>query len=770
MRKLSTLLTLALVVSAGLINLYAPRGRALGAGSARRPILLVSQTVTDAGDATVGAAGCADGCSLREAITTAAAGDTIDFAPLFNSPQTITLTAGELLIDKNLTINGLGANLLTVNQSSGQRIFRIAAGNYDVTLSGLRVADGFGNVTGPRVVSQGGGIFNASTGTLTITNSTLVGNTTFGNAGSEGQGGAIYNASSGEVNIVSSTLSDNDARGSNEGGGRGGAIFNASTGTVNITNSTLSGNLVLGGSNFPPSGGPGVGGAIYNADAGAVNIMGSTLSANTATGGNTGANSRGANGGIGAGGGIYNNSTGTVTITNSTISGNTVTGGDAVGPSNITRGGSGNGGGIYNRSTGTISISSSTIAGNAALIGTPDTSTTVGLGGGVYSFSTGLVQAQNTIIAGNAAADGTSQDVYGTLTSLSHNLIGDISGGAIANQMASDKVGGGGNPVIDPLLGPLANNGGPTQTRLPQAHSPAIDMGFCNQLTDQRSVARPQGASCDIGAVERSFCNYTLTPTQQAFAAAGGAGRFTVNAPSGCAWQALSNNPNRVTIIAPAGGQGSGTGTVRYWVEPNYNAQARRATISVAGQTFTVWQGARFHDVPDTHPRVEEIGKLSALGISQGCGGGNFCPNEDITRAQLAVFLIRSLGEFNPPVPAAQRFADVPPSHPFYAFIEQMAVRRITPNGCGDGNYCPTNPVKRQQIAAFILRALGVFNPPTPALQRFMDVPPSNSFYDFIEEIAQRRIINGCGGGNFCPTENVTRAQTATFLVRAFDF
>ena len=95
------------------------------------------------------------------------------------------------------------------------------------------------------------------------------------------------------------------------------------------------------------------------------------------------------------------------------------------------------------------------------------------------------------------------------------------------------------------------------------------------------------------------------------------------------------------------------------------------------------------------------------------------------TREQMAAFVIRSLGVFNPPLPGQQRFSDVPSSNPFYSFIDQMAVLQIT-QGCGGGNYCPSSPVSRDQMAAFMIRALGEFNPPLPPAQRFADVPPAN--------------------------------------------
>ena len=117
-------------------------------------------------------------------------------------------------------------------------------------------------------------------------------------------------------------------------------------------------------------------------------------------------------------------------------------------------------------------------------------------------------------------------------------------------------------------------------------------------------------------------------------------------------------------------------------------------------------------------------------------------------------------------------FGDVPPENIFYAFVEELARRGIT-QGCGSdsqGNrlYCPQSPVTREQMAAFVIRALGNFDPPTPAMQRFTDVPPANIFYAFIEEMAVRGITLGCGPGIYCPQSPVTREQMAAFLVRGF--
>jgi len=113
-----------------------------------------------------------------------------------------------------------------------------------------------------------------------------------------------------------------------------------------------------------------------------------------------------------------------------------------------------------------------------------------------------------------------------------------------------------------------------------------------------------------------------------------------------------------------------------------------------------------------------------------------------------------------------------PPQNVFYNFIDRLAVLQIT-LGCTPDHslYCPRDPVQRQQMAAFLLRALGEFNPPTPASQRFGDVPSSNVFYNFIDRMAVVGITQGCTPDHslFCPNDSVTRAQMAAFLVRAFN-
>jgi hypothetical protein len=303
----------------------------------------------------------------------------------------------------------------------------------------------------------------------------LLSGLTIQNGATSGNGGGINN--NGTLTLVSSTLSGNSASASGYGGG--GGIYNS--GTLSIFKSTLSGNsengygsgggigntgtLTLNSSTLSgnSTNGPGYGsggGGIENR--GTLTVVASTFSANSETNG-------------GSGGGIDNN--GTLTVANSTFSGNSANVGYA------------NGAGIANY-RGTLAVVSSTFSGNSTCCGS------------IYNSST-VPTLQDTIVAQNP----TGVNCYGSFTSNGYNLSSD--GSCVFS-------GPGDLNNTDPRLGPLQNNGGPTQTQALLPGSPAIDAGNpagCADstgkllTTDQRGRPRPDsedaGVGCDIGAYER---------------------------------------------------------------------------------------------------------------------------------------------------------------------------------------------------------------------------------------------------------------------------
>jgi len=119
--------------------------------------------------------------------------------------------------------------------------------------------------------------------------------------------------------------------------------------------------------------------------------------------------------------------------------------------------------------------------------------------------------------------------------------------------------------------------------------------------------------------------------------------------------------------------------------------------------------------------------------------------------------------------PATERFTDVPSTHPFFKYIQMMSLLGIT-SGCAADRYCPDDPVTRGQMAVFILRALAGNNFPFPAGQTFVDVPTNHIFYKYIQALFQRGITSGVGTNplTYGVDQLVTREQMAAFLMRAF--
>ena len=197
----------------------------------------------------------------------------------------------------------------------------------------------------------------------------------------------------------------------------------------------------------------------------------------------------------------------------------------------------------------------------------------------------------------------------------------------------------------------------------------------------------------------------------------------------------------------------------------SYNGFTRTAALHVGGS---------FPDMPQNvfYPFVEN---LFHNGVTGGCAGGGYCPGNDVTRAQMAVFLLKAkFGSGFIPAPATGTvFTDVAASNPFAPWIEELFRQGIT-GGCGTGIYCPDNSVTRQQMAIFLLKTkYGSTYTPPPGVGLFGDVTPCPSpVCNFIEELYNETITGGCQTNPtllYCPSNPNLRQQMAVFLVKTFN-
>jgi hypothetical protein len=182
-----------------------------------------------------------------------------------------------------------------------------------------------------------------------------------------------------------------------------------------------------------------------------------------------------------------------------------------------------------------------------------------------------------------------------------------------------------------------------------------------------------------------------------------------------------------------------------------------------------------FSDVPDSHWAWSFVERLYAAGITGGCSADplRYCPEATVTRAQMAVFLLRGIrgSAYSPPaVGSGTGFADVPAGHWAAAWIKQLASEGIA-TGCMAGSYCPEAPVTRAQMAVFLLRSRygASYIPPGVGVNTgFADVSPAYWAAAWIKQLVAEGITSGCGPNAYCPESPVTRAQMAVFLVRTF--
>ncbi|HEY7947047.1 MAG TPA: choice-of-anchor Q domain-containing protein [Acidimicrobiales bacterium] len=404
--------------------------------------------------------------SLRDAVGSAATGDTVTFSVSCPPGTPITLTNGPIDITTSLTIAGSGAATVAVSGNNSSQVFTVEAG-VGVTISGITIEDGAAlSGCSAGCSSSGGGIENF--GALTVNNSVLSANnanngcTAFCGA----SGGGIEN--DGSLTVDHSTLTGNGANGTCGGfcSGSGGGIEN--NGTMTVINSTVSANSANSGCLFNCGAS---GGGIENSGTG--KIIDSTVSANTA--------GLGCAFGCGSSGGGIDNA-GTLTVINTTVANNSA---DIGCDGNCVA----EGGGIANDSSGTLTLTNSTLSANSVSAGCG--SGCSALGGGFFNAGTANVGA--TIVA-NSATSGGDCSLAAPLNDLGYNLDDDGTCFSGPTDLSNTPSG------LD--TAGLQDNGGPTYTIALDAGSAAIDKvaaALC-PATDQRGSGRIP--PCDIGAYD----------------------------------------------------------------------------------------------------------------------------------------------------------------------------------------------------------------------------------------------------------------------------
>jgi PKD repeat protein len=221
-------------------------------------------------------------------------------------------------------------------------------------------------------------------------------------------------------------------------------------------------------------------------------------------------------------------------------------------------------------------------------------------------------------------------------------------------------------------------------------------------------------------------------------------------------------------------------------------------TETLTGGAVQSWQlhiGGSFDDVPPGAFAYAYIETLLHSGITAGCSPTTYCPSATLTRWEMAVFIAKAMtggvvpasgtvpgmGDYTCTPGGTSVFLDVPPEDAGCRYIHYIAAQSVT-SGCGSGNYCPSATLTRWQMAVFIAKAMtggvvpasgtvpgmGDYSCTPGGTSVFLDVPPEDAGCRYIHYIAAEGVTAGCGGGNYCPANPLSREQMAVFLTRAF--
>lgn len=217
--------------------------------------------------------------------------------------------------------------------------------------------------------------------------------------------------------------------------------------------------------------------------------------------------------------------------------------------------------------------------------------------------------------------------------------------------------------------------------------------------------------------------------------------------------------------------------TARQWPGLHRGVMKVAGTAPFPSPTVPINYTIAFLDVPAEHWADRFIHGLAGARVTRGCGDGNFCPDAEVNRAEMAILMVRAMHGplYNPP-PATGLFVDVPISDTDHTadFVEQLYRDGVVAGCAQDGNgnlyYCPNDLVSRAQMAVFMCGGRGIPGV-DPPVGYFNDVHGTEYAWaePYIEAIFNEGITAGCDVHMFCPAQSITRAQLAVWLVSAFE-
>jgi sugar lactone lactonase YvrE len=257
-------------------------------------------------------------------------------------------------------------------------------------------------------------------------------------------------------------------------------------------------------------------------------------------------------------------------------------------------------------------------------------------------------------------------------------------------------------------------------------------------------------------------CSYTITPNSLSFNSTGGVGTFTIMSGGCFSWNA---NSDESWISIKTGSSGSGNGTVTYFVSANPGA-TRTGNITIAGQTFTITQtDTIFGDISSPDWYYKYVTAIYNQHITTGCSQNplSYCPSNNVTRGQMAAFIVRSLYGETFAYTQTPYFADVPTTNGFFKYVQKLRDVGIT---TVIGTYGVDDNVTRGQMAAFIIRAKYGETFPYTSTPYYSDVPADNIYFKYIQKLRDVGITTTTG--TYMINDIVTRDQMAAFLARGF--